>query len=300
MRFPQFNFFAKSIFTLSVAGLMTIASCGSKSSGENNEAEDEDAEELVEEDIEYKDGDTDLLAIEDEEAPRQGTSEDIPMKSVTIGSKTYKVADINDKSAKYKTDVNKDKCFIVISKKEYRLYVYEVVDGDTVLVAHFPVCYAKNPENKERKGDMKTPECSMSDPFSITEIIDASDWEHDFGDGRGKFPAYGHWFMRLKTPPHTGIGIHGSTGNAESVPGRDSEGCIRLRDNDLLILHDKYAKAGQKVIIKSIKQGKLPFEKKAEKALGDTYKAPKPGNPVVSDAGDDNSFDEEMVLEEDR
>ena len=33
------------------------------------------------------------------------------------------------------------------SKKEYRLYVYEVSGRDTLLVAHYPVCYALNPEN---------------------------------------------------------------------------------------------------------------------------------------------------------
>ena len=55
--------------------------------------------------------------------------------------------------------------------------------------------------------------------------------------------------MRLKTPGHTGIGIHGSTNNESSVPGRGSEGCIRLRDNDLDELKANYAFVGMKVII---------------------------------------------------
>lgn len=208
-------------------------------------------------------------------------SQETPMTQVTVGSKTYTVADIDDNAAEYKTNVNKKNCFFIISKKEYRIYVYEVVNGDTVLAAHYPVCYAKNPENKQGKGDFRTPESTMQEPFTISEIKDATTWCHDFGDGRGEIKAYGAWFMRLKTPPHTGIGIHGSTNNVESVPGRDSEGCIRLRDADLNRLHDVYAQEGTKVIIKGIKEGKLPFEQKAEKALGNDYKAPKPGNPFA-------------------
>ena len=96
---------------------------------------------------------------------------------------------------------------------------------------------------------MKTPECSFDNPFSIVQIQPASTWVHDFGDGRGPILAYGHWFMRLKTPGFSGIGIHGSTNNENSVPGRGSEGCIRLRDEDLDLLKEQYAFVGMKVII---------------------------------------------------
>ena len=96
---------------------------------------------------------------------------------------------------------------------------------------------------------MKTPECTAAKPFSITEIVDASKWTHDFGDGRGEILAYGDWFMRLKTPGHSGIGIHGSTNNESSVPGRGSEGCIRLRNDDLNELKSKYAFVGMRVVI---------------------------------------------------
>ena len=69
------------------------------------------------------------------------------------------------------------------------------------------------------------------------------------GDGRGEILSYGNWFMRLATPGFTGIGIHGSTNNESSVPGRGSEGCIRLRNNDLDQLKEKYAYVGMKVVI---------------------------------------------------
>ena len=154
-----------------------------------------------------------------------------------------------DSATFYSEVVNKKNCFILISKPEYRLYVCEVVDGDTLKRVHYPVCVGKNKGQKQKKGDMKTPECTAENPFTITEIVDASDWSHDFGDGRGSILSYGHWFMRLKTPGHTGIGIHGSTNNESSVPGRGSEGCIRLRDDDLIQLKENYAFVGMRVVI---------------------------------------------------
>lgn len=106
---------------------------------------------------------------------------------------------------------------------------------------------------------MKTPESEPGEPFTIQQIQDASTWTHDFNDGRGPILAYGNWFMRLKTP-FSGIGIHGSTGNEKSVPGRASEGCIRLRDTDIITLKEKYAHVGMKVIIKQEEQGLFPYE----------------------------------------
>lgn len=191
------------------------------------------------------------------------------------GNKVYKVADIFDEAHLYRKIVNKNKCFFVISKQEFRLYVYEVVQRDTLLAATFPVCYALNKEAKTRRGDFCTPECSLEKPFWICNIQNSSNWRHDFNDGRGSFPSFGKWFMRLnlsKSDCNPGcrnnksIGIHGSTGNERSVPGMDSEGCIRLRDNDLLLLHRYYAKIGTKVCVKPYDMGKYPFEVRAEQA----------------------------------
>ena len=145
--------------------------------------------------------------------------------------------------------INKQNCFIVISKPKLCLSVYEVVGSDTVLIKSYPVCVGKNYGQKQKKGDMRTPECSMVNSFTISEIKNASNWYHDFGDGRGEILAYGNWFMRLVTPGFSGIGIHGSTNNENSVPGRGSEGCIRLRNDDLDELKEKYAFVGMKVII---------------------------------------------------
>ena len=163
---------------------------------------------------------------------------------------------------------NKQNLFIVMSKKDFYLYVYEPQGKDTVLIARYDCCFSLKKGQKERKGDMKTPHCTMNNPFKISQLADASSWHHDFGDGRGNIKAYGDYFLRLVTPGHSGIGIHGSTNNRESVPGRASEGCIRMKDEDIIDLRKNYAFVGMKVVIKSEETDDLPFEIHAMKKQG--------------------------------
>jgi len=158
---------------------------------------------------------------------------------------------------------DRQRCFIIMSKKDYYLYVYEVQGKDTVMLARYDCAFGLKKGNKERRGDMRTPNSTMSKPFTISQIQDASTWKHDFGDGRGNIKSYGNFFLRLVTPGHSGIGIHGSTNNEESVPGRASEGCIRLKDADIIDLRNNYAFMGMNVIIKSEMEDDLPFEIKA-------------------------------------
>ena len=179
------------------------------------------------------------------------------------------IEDIEDKDSltidttlSYPNMLCRENCFVVISKKELKLYVCENLGNDTVRVAEYPVCLSKNLGQKEKSGDMKTPECTWDKPFKITQIQDASDWSHDFGDGRGSILAYGNWFMRLATPGFSGIGIHGSTNNESTVPGRDSEGCIRMRNTDLDHFKEHYAFKGMKVVIKKEEEGLKKFEEK--------------------------------------
>ena len=61
--------------------------------------------------------------------------------------------------------------FIVISKKDLNLRVYS---KDSTLLAEYPCCLSKNKGNKQKKGDMKTPESPAGKPFKITAIQDAS------------------------------------------------------------------------------------------------------------------------------
>lgn len=189
----------------------------------------------------------------------------------------YEVNDHGKKAIRAEQDVRisrpdlvkkKRNCFILMSKKDFYLYVYEAQGRDTVLVARYDACFSLKKGQKARKGDMKTPHCTFKNPFKITQIVDASKWKHDFGDGRGQILSYGHWFMRLQTPGSKGIGIHGSTNNRESVPGRASEGCIRLLDEDIIDLYKNFAFVGMKVVIKAEDQDDLPFERRAFERQG--------------------------------
>ena len=157
--------------------------------------------------------------------------------------------------------------FIVISKRDQTLSVYDRnAAGDTVLMAQYPCCMGKNKGDKQRRGDMRTPESPAGKPFKITMIQDASTWRHDFKDGRGNIKAYGHWFLRLETPGHRGIGIHGSTNNEHTVPGRASEGCIRLLDKDIILLKEHFAYVGMPVTVQPEDQAPYPWEQRARRA----------------------------------
>lgn len=115
---------------------------------------------------------------------------------------------------------------IVISKQSMTLTLFDV---DNRVICRFPIACGRNLGNKSRVGDMKTPEGD----FTVQQIQPASTWTHDFGDGKGEIKGcYGNWFIRLKTPPHTGIGIHG-THDPSSIGTRATEGCIRLHNADL-------------------------------------------------------------------
>lgn len=164
---------------------------------------------------------------------------------------------------------DKNQCFLVLSKKDYYLYVYEPQGNDTVMLARFDCAFALKKGDKTKKGDMRTPHCkSLNAPFYVSEIRNASTWCHDFGDGRGSIKSYGDYFIRLRLAGHQvesnrTIGIHGSTNNAESVPGRTSEGCIRLRDEDIRTLRNKFVTKGMKVIIKAEDIDDYAFEVRA-------------------------------------
>lgn len=208
-----------------------------------------------------------------EKGDKENTEETVEAKD-----KTEEVSEESDPTPRmyYTKAIEKEHSFIVISKKNLNLSVYADVNGDTVLVVRYPVCLSKKQGQKEKAGDMKTPHSEPGEPFTISEIKDASTWCHDFGDGRGEILAYGAWFHRLKLngdlADNRSIGIHGSTNNEWSIPGskakvpegktvgHDSEGCIRLGDDEICHLHDNYAFVGQKVIIKTEDQGALPFE----------------------------------------
>ena len=130
---------------------------------------------------------------------------------------------------------------VVVSKQKMTLTVYD--ENDKVLLQTKISC-GKNFGNKTRRGDNKTPEGT----FKINMIQNSSSWTWDFKDGKGKIKgAYGPYFLRLKTPITTMIGIHG-TCYPELIGTRTSSGCIRVH-NDVLPKLVKLVKVGTSVTI---------------------------------------------------
>ena len=111
---------------------------------------------------------------------------------------------------------------IIVDKPNLTLIVVNE-ENDTIFKV--PVCAGKNLGDKTRAGDHKTPEGT----FSIASIEVASDWKDSKGRASGE---YGPYFIRLKVPVSTHIGIHG-TNEPESVGTRASMGCVRLHNEDL-------------------------------------------------------------------
>ena len=130
--------------------------------------------------------------------------------------------------------------YIEIDKKTLTLRLRE---DDKILQEH-PVCLAIKYGPKKRRGDHKTPEGT----YKINMIQPSSGWTHDFHDGKGqRRGAYGPWFFRLDFPYSDKIGIHG-TCFPESMGKRESDGCIRMINEELEMLHPHVFK-GMKVVI---------------------------------------------------
>ena len=142
--------------------------------------------------------------------------------------------------AKY-LDQAGDAPFIVIDKQGFKL---TLADAQGQPIKEYGISCAVNYGQKQRRGDHKTPEGT----FKINQLLNSRGIPHDFGDGKGPIPnAYGPWFLRLDVPGFRDIGIHG-TPFPESIGTRATEGCIRLRNEDITDLKGR-VKLGTTVII---------------------------------------------------
>lgn len=131
--------------------------------------------------------------------------------------------------------------FVVISKADFQL---TLVGEDGQAIKQYGCAVAKNIGPKQVRGDHKTPEGT----FKINELLNSKSIPHDFHDGKGPIlGAYGPWFLRLDVPGFRDIGIHG-THLPESIGSRATEGCIRLKNEDILDLKSRI-KLGTEVII---------------------------------------------------
>lgn len=143
---------------------------------------------------------------------------------------------------------------IVVDKEKMAV---TVIGYDGFVKAEYPMACGQKYGNKQKQGDMKTPEGL----FHVDAIYDASSWTHDFKDGKGEvLGAYGPWFIRLEVPGHSGIGIHG-THLPETIGTRASEGCIRLRNEDVSALKEMVYVGMPVIIIPSYKDATAMLSK---------------------------------------
>lgn len=133
-----------------------------------------------------------------------------------------------------------DAGFIMVSKEDLTLTVYDFKSNPVV---SFPMCCGAAYGNKQKEGDGRTPEGI----FKVRRIENSTKWPHRDANGKKEYGCYGPTFIRLEYPPLYHIGIHG-TNQPESVGKRESEGCVRLRNEDLARLLP-YVYVGMPVII---------------------------------------------------
>lgn len=119
--------------------------------------------------------------------------------------------------------------YLLIDKQAFTLTYF---DASGKAVKTYGIACGVNYGNKQKKGDHKTPEGT----FKINQLLNAKGLSHDFKDGKGPIKdAYGPWFFRLDVPGYRDIGIHG-THLPSSIGSRVTEGCIRMRNEDILEL----------------------------------------------------------------
>ena len=111
----------------------------------------------------------------------QKAREEAEKKAKEAEEKAKKAAEEKAKQeqALIKQNADQKKYHIFIKKSAFTLYLLD--DKNNVIKA-YDCTLGKNPGQKQKRGDMKTP----TGTFLVDEICDASGWTHDFGDGKGE------------------------------------------------------------------------------------------------------------------
>lgn len=174
---------------------------------------------------------------EETQSSQESANSAISIESSEVSQKTKP---LSPDVSQIKDEVQRKGTWIKIQKQEHKLYVMK----DSEMIKAYEIAVGRNPGQKERAGDCRTPEGN----FTVQQIQNAGSWTHDFKDGKGVIKgAYGPWFIRLKTG-WNGIGIHG-THDPESIGTDVTEGCIRLQNKDVKELQKQYIKVGLPVVI---------------------------------------------------
>lgn len=160
---------------------------------------------------------------------------------------------VSDKAVKYLPWANEVSChpegvpvsspLWVCVKQEHMLFGLD--ENSRTVFAVWSVATGRVSGQKQRVGDMRTPEGD----FTVQRVDDASAWQPYRDKKTGESIGYGPWFIRLKTDPWTGIGIHGTDDDhLDEIGTNASHGCIRMANHSLLELKAMVA-PGQRVIV---------------------------------------------------
>jgi murein L,D-transpeptidase YafK len=118
---------------------------------------------------------------------------------------------------------------LVVDKGKNRLYVYRNKGPGLPpeLVDDFYIVFGKNPGNKEKEGDLRTPD----GVYFITSYLPDEKLPPLYGSGA--FPVdYPNVYDRRLQKTGSGIWLHGTEKSLYSRPPRDSEGCVVLTNEE--------------------------------------------------------------------
>lgn len=128
--------------------------------------------------------------------------------------------------------------FIIVDKGSMMVILYDKYGCQKL---SYKMACGKNYGHKRKKADCRTPEGF----FRCGGVFNSTDWlyTNDYGVTSPVRGQFGPRFIRVCPQ----IGIHG-TGARYSIGRRCSHGCIRIQNENIMILH-KYAEKGMPIIV---------------------------------------------------
>ena len=120
---------------------------------------------------------------------------------------------------------------LVVEKRTQTLRLYGKRDGEVVLLQTYPCTTGQMPGVKERRGDLRTPD----GVYVVTDLLPGSRLPDVYGTLALPLSYPNAWDRRLRRSGY-GIWLHGSDRLGSPFTPRDTQGCVIVRNEDLLDL----------------------------------------------------------------
>ncbi|MFH1625124.1 MAG: L,D-transpeptidase family protein [Pseudomonadota bacterium] len=147
------------------------------------------------------------------------TTSDEPTKGATLEKIPNSLINVGDGSPSH---------IILVEKSKQKLYLYSFNNNEYRLLKTFKCSTGENGGDKEREGDMRTPE----GVYFVTRIIDGRRLPRKYGV-KAFVLDYPNYLDRRRDKDGKGIWLHGT--NKELVP-TDTNGCVALENEDIVSL----------------------------------------------------------------